>query len=209
MTLKIQNVIDQVSDGRPDDRDWTRLEAFYIHRCGVDSETGIVLGYDAIEICAAFTGKDPRWPEVAKATGGQVAYSLMVGGNLGPPEFDGVIWQTLPLDEIGYHARRFSKPGLGIGLIFDGRVAPASEKQYQSLTDLLALLSVAFGKDPYRYIRGHGEEKGAHDGSKAPGFPNACPGGFLAMNPLRDDVATLSRDVARRQLHDAGLVFTL
>jgi len=207
--MLIENVIPEVYDGNSQFRDWTKLEAFYVHRVGVDSKSGIVLGHNAVEICNVFTGKDPRWPEVSRVTGGQLAYSLMIGGDLGPADYDGRVWQCLPLEEIGHHARRFSKHGLGIGLIFDGRVAPASAAQYGSLVDLLALLCVAFGKDPYRVIKGHGEERASHDGSKAPGGVNACPGDLLVMNHVRDDVATLVQDNARRQLFDSGLIFSV
>jgi hypothetical protein len=118
--LKIENVIARVSDGRPQVRDWQKIVGPMIHRVGIDDQTGTVLGFDAVSICDHFTGRDQTYPSVAKATGGQLAYSIMIGGNRGPPELDGKIWQTLPLDEIGHHARRFgSMPYLGIGCIGD------------------------------------------------------------------------------------------
>lgn len=205
--IRIENVIGRCYDGRADLRDPETLETFYVHRCGVDLQTEVVLGYDAPSVSDHFTGRDKTYPEVAKATGGENAYAIMIGGNLGPPELDGKIWQTLPLAEIGYHARRFSKAGLGIGLIFDGRYKPASPKQHASLVDILALLCVGYGKDPFRCVKGHGEEAGAHDGSKAPGKPAACPGDLLRMNPLRDDIAQIMKESARRKLADAGLIY--
>lgn len=208
--MKIANVIKRVYDDSKRERNWEKLHGAMIHRVGVDDQTGIVLGYDAISISDHFTGKDGQYPSVAKATGGELAYSIMIGGDRGPPRFDGKIWQTLPLDEVGYHGRRFSVPYLGIGCIGDFREGvgqPMSPKQYNSLVDSLVLVCNAFSWDPYRDLKGHGEVPKAHDGSKAPGRPAACPGDLLNLNFLRDDVATLIRDNARRYLHAAGLVF--
>lgn len=211
--VPIENMILRVDDGRSQIRDWEKLTGPMVHRTGLDDETGVVLGYDAASICDHFTGKDTTYPEVAKATGGQLAYSIMIGGDRGPPELDGKIWQTLPLDEIGHHARRFgSIPYLGIACVGDFREGvgrPMSDLQRASLVDLLALLCAAFGWDPYRDIKGHGEVPKTHDGSKAPGKPAACPGDLVKLNILRDDAAILMRDSGRRQLHDAGLVFSL
>jgi hypothetical protein len=205
--MNIINVIDRVSDNRVSHRSWDKLKTIYLHRCGVDQKSGVVLGYDAPSVCDHFTGRDKTYPEVAAATGGEIAYSLMIGGDAGPPEFDGLIWQCLPLNEIGYHARRFSKEGLGIGLIFDGRVSPPSQKMYASLVDLLGLLCLGLGLNPYKSIRGHGEEPGAHGGSKAPGQPHACPGDLLVPNHVRDDTATIMREKGLRKLASSGLVF--
>ena len=204
-------MIAEVSDGHPMIRDWTKIQGGAVHRVGLDDQTGVVLGYDAVSISAHFTGEDTTYPLVARATGGQLAYSIMIGGDRGPPDLDGVVWQTLPLDDYGHHARRFSKPWIGIGCIGDFRKdvgRPMSPSQRASLVDILALITPALGWDPYRDIKGHGEIKGAHGGEKTPGKPAACPGDWVAMNTIRDDVATLARDGARRRLHEAGVIFT-
>lgn len=209
--IEIESVIPACYDGKLKLRDPDEIAGAMVHRVGIDCQTGAVLGYDAISISNAFTGKDPKWADVAKATGSQNAYSLMIGGDLGPEPFDGKIWQLMPLNEIGYHARRFSSPYLGIGCIGDFRKnegRPMSPKQRASLVDLLALLCAAFSWNPYQKIKGHGEVGGAHSGAKAPGKPAACPGDLVDMYAIRDDVATLGRESARRQLADAGLVFT-
>ncbi len=209
--MKISNVINRVHDKRDRERNWEKLHGAMVYRVGIDDQTGITLGFDAVSISDHFTGKDKRYPSVAKATKGDLAYSIMIGGDRGPPRFNGKIWQTLTLDEVGSHARRWSAPYLGIGCIGDFRKGVGkkmSPKQYASLTDLLVLICNAFSWDPYRDIKGHGEVPKAHGGEKAPGEPAACPGDLLNMNHLRDDVATLIRDNARRHLHDAGLIFT-
>jgi len=203
----IENIIEYANDGQPRERDFEKLQGIMVHRCGVDLQTGTVLGYDGRSVCDAFLGRVGRFRDVAQATGGQNAYSIYIGGDLGPEEFDGKIWQALPLDEVGYHGRRFSVAYLGIGLIFDGRERAASPAQYASLVDLCAELCAAWTWDPYKKIKAHGEVPKAHNGTKAPGEPAACPGDLLGMNALRDDVSTMMKDRARRSLYDAGLIF--
>ena len=204
----IENIIGELDDGKHRERDWTSVEGFMVHRCGVDLKTGVVLGYDGRRVGEAFIGKRPEWEDVAKATGYQNAYTLFIGGDLGPPALDGKVWQALPLDEVGYHGRRFSPGYIGIGCIADPRVKPMSRKQRRTLEDLLAALCVGWAKDPYRAIRGHGEIAKAHDGSKAPGKRNACPGlTQVELNVLRDDVAQLVKEKGLVELHRAGLIF--
>lgn len=202
----ILDIRDKLDDRRSRMRN--RVEGIMVHRCGVNLRDKITIGYDGLTIGKAFIGKSPQWEEVAKATGHENAYTCYIGGNLGPPEFDGVIWQALALDDIGAHARRFSARFIGLGLIADPRVQPVSESQRWSLIELMAMICPAFDLDPYRHIRGHGEVKDSHDGSKAPGKINACPGDTLNMNLVRDDVALLIQDKNKRRLHDAGLVYT-
>jgi N-acetyl-anhydromuramyl-L-alanine amidase AmpD len=201
---KIENIIELVKDRRQADRSESWIDRLYFHRCGVDSKTGIVLGYDARSVSDHFTGRNQEYPEVANATGGENAYSIMIGGDLGPAEYDGKLWQLLPISEIGYHARRFgSKRGIGIGLIFDGRTRPASPSQYASAVDLAAHLCVAYDLYPYRDCVGHGEDATAHNGSKAPGKPAACPGDYFDMELVRDDIALavagIDENARRRQ----------
>lgn len=204
---EIRNIIDYADDGKHRERDFEKLKGIAIHRCGVDLRTGVTLGYSAPDVLDAFLGRREEFSAVAKATGSENAYSIYIGGKLGEPEFDGQIWQALPLSEVGYHARRFSAPYLGIGMIGDFRVQPSSTRQYNSLIWLLTEICRAFTFDPYKCVSGHGELKNAHDGSKAPGKPNACPGDLLVMNHVRDDTAVEMREAARQRLHESGLVF--
>lgn len=203
---KVRNLINFAADGRQKQRDRDELEGIMVHRCGVDLRTGTVLGYEARGVVSEFLGRG-SYPEVAKATGGENAYTIMIGGNLGPAEFDGAIWQLLSLDEVGHHARRFSAKYLGVALIADPREQPCSPMQYGSLVDFCAEVCAGWGWDPYKMIRGHGEVRGAHGGNKAPGEPYACPGDLLDMNGLRYDVETMIKDQARSRLADAGLIF--
>lgn len=207
--MQIENIIDYADDGKHRQRDWKKIEGIMLHRCGVDLETEVVLGHDGRSVCDAFLGRVPKWIEAAKATGSQNAYTFFIGGDLGSSEYDGKIWQALPLNEVGYHGRRFSLPYVGVGLIFDGRYKSASDLQYDAAIDLVADLCVALGLDPYKCVKGHGEVKGAHGGSKAPGRPAACPGHkkYINLNILRDDVAVIMRDRARRRLYEAGIIF--
>lgn len=207
--MKIESIIDEVWDGKYVKRDWEANTSLMVHRCGVDLLYDHVFGYDAISVANTFLGKNPKYPEVAKVTGGQNPYTFYIGGDLGPEEFDGRIWQALPLDEVGYHARRFSSPMIGVGLIFDGRKKKPSDKQYNSLVDLLHLICRAYAWEPYKKILGHGEVDGAHGGTKTPEGPDACPGHpqFINMNIVRDDVATMTKHIARAELYEAGLVF--
>lgn len=182
-------------------------QGIMVHRCGVNRKTGVVLGYCGPDVLDAFLGRVPRWKKVAKATGGENAYSIYIGGDCGPAELDGLIWQAIPLEEVGYHARRFSAPYIGIGCIGDYRVDEMSAVQYNSLTGICSELCLGFGWSSYTNIKGHGEQPGAHDGSKAPGKPAACPGDLLDMNGLRYDVEQIMQERARMRLHDAGLIF--
>ena len=205
--LGVQNIIDIVADGHDQRRDLGDIEGIMIHRVGVDSETGVELGFDGQTLAEIFTGRREEWVEVANVTGRQNAYSLYIGGNLGPKKYDGAVWQACALDEVGHHARRFSKPYIGIGCIGDFRHHQPSDKQWNVLVDICAELCSAFMWNPYKRIKGHGEIPKAHGGEKAPGMPAACPGDLLDMYVLRDEVAVLIKEVARRRLHESGLVF--
>lgn len=200
----IESVISQLWDGRPWERDFDEIQGFAVHRAGINLVTGQVIGTTALAIGEAFIGKRKEWREVAKATGFQQPYTFMVGGDQGAPQHDGVIWQCLPMSEIGAHARRWSTPYIGVCVIADPRRKACSLPQYSALVDLLAALCSAYAFDPFRAVRGHGELQG---GSKAAGEPGECPGSLLKMNPLRDDVARVMREPHRRELTDSGLIW--
>lgn len=210
----IESIIGQVDDGDHDERSIETIEGVMIHRVGLDHQTGVVLGYDAESVCAAFNGLAPEWAEVARATGGENPYTLLIGGNCGPPEFDGKIWQALPLDELGPHGRRWASPRyLGIACIGDFRERysrPPSSRQTASLVSLVAALCLALGLEADQ-VKGHGEIACAHSGSKAPGEPAACPGDLLDMRLLRSTIAGemsfAGRLAACESLLGAGLVY--
>ena len=195
--MRIVDIIDEVADGKHQHRDLESMRGVAVHRVGHE------LGDDAVEICRRFTDD----PEVARYTGGQVPYTLIIGGSDGPSTNDGCVWQCLPLDEIGHHARRWSVPYLGLACIGDFRHAPPTDAQYHALVDVLAELCAGFRWDPYQRIKGHGEIKDAHDGSKAPDQANACPGHLLNTNALRYDVERMMLELARLRLSESGLVW--
>jgi len=197
---RIINIIEESYDGNNQPRRG-EIKGIMLHRCGIDLKTGIILGVNGNEISDVFTGKNPRFPTVTAATGGQNPYTLYVGGHR---EADGVIWQALPLNEIGHHARRWSSPFIGIACIGDFRKETPSDAQLAALIDLLAGLCAAFAFDPYRAIRGHGEVQG---GEKAPDAPGACPGSMMNLNAIRYDTEQVMKERACRALLERGIVF--
>lgn len=199
LNIHIEDVIAKVDDGKPATRDMSLLDTIAVHRCGKDLKFNVDSGSTAEEVCAHFTGKDNKFPEMAKATGGEVPYSFMIGGNLGAPEADGVIWQCLPLSDIGRHAARWNVRAVGVAVIADPRVRPCSDAQYASLVDLLTLLCLAIKQGP-SCIKGHMELPGA---SSDP--TKVCPGPLLPLDVLRADVAKANADVAQQLAVLAGI----
>ena len=200
-------IIDRVRDHRTQTRSMGAVRGLMIHRCGIDLKSGVVIGYDAVEICDAFTGRDERWPTVAKATNGQNPYTFYVGGDRGHADLHGQVWQALDLNEIGHHGRGCSSTHIGIGLIGDFRVDMPGAKQWGAAVSLCADLCLMLGLAPSRVV-GHGEVDEAHGGSKAPGQPAACPGDRLVMGVFRESLSgvmktRVNRDAAWR-LEDSG-----
>jgi hypothetical protein len=192
----VDRVIHLVDDGKPQHRDIDAVGGIMLHRVGVDLRTGVAIGYEAVEIAEAFIGRNPRWRSVSQVTGSQNAYTFYIGGDLGPGQYDGRVWQALPLDEIGHHGLRFSKSHIGIACVGDFRVKPPSEKQWNAAVDLCADLCLFFGVISRRIV-GHGEVPGSHNGAKAPGKPAACPGDLWGMTAFRQSV----RQDMRSKIH--------
>jgi hypothetical protein len=211
--IQIRDVTKDVADGSHRRRDAHAIKRIAVHRCGVDLVWSNLIGYDAITICDAFADRDPHWVDtVAKATRCEIPYTLMLGGNLGPDEYDGVIWQTLPMLEIGAHARRWNHVAIGVAVIADPRVRPLSDKQHANLVELLSDLTQAFKIDPLAidddgspFLAGHTELPGA---SKDPN--KQCPGKYLPMANLRQQVAEASAKANKTRALDrlvaAGMV---
>lgn len=195
--LEIKDITALVDDGKPHERA-KRVSKIAIHRVGLDLYNHINLGPTAQDICAHFTGRNGVFPEVAKATGGEVPYTFIVGG--GSDTYDGVIWQCLPVMDVGRHARRWNEEAIGVACIGDFRVKPPTRAQVHAVTDLCVELCLSLGIGPEE-IWGHME------------LPNAsadrdkeCPGMFFDVERLRDDVwACIKRDALAR-LDSAGLV---
>ena len=209
--MEIIDVIDQCQNRRGQrHRELWQIKGIMVHRCGINLVDKVTIGYDPVTIAGAFTGTNPNWPEVRRATGGDMPYSFLIGGDgdrsVSPADsMDGIIWQCLPLSSVGPHARGYSRDYISIGLVADPRVRALTRKQYDSLVDLCVHLyhSVA---DPYpRWIVGHGEVDGAHGGTKSPGEKDACPGDMLPMHRLRDDVKSMLKRRAYRDLMSMGV----
>jgi len=191
--LSFINIIDRVSDGKFKQRDWGKHDGLGIHRVGYDHLTKVNLGETAPEICDHFTGKNSQYPEVARATGGENAYTIMIGAS-------GAVWQCLPLGDIGYHARRWSYNCVGIAVIGDPRYVELPHKQYWALVDVCVLLSRVLGTSKEQ-IRGHDELKGGSKNTK-----KECPGRLLIMDDLRFEVDAVMRSTAENEAHRVGLV---
>jgi hypothetical protein len=206
--MRVEYVIEQAFDGGYLERDINAIQGIMVHRVGVDlkARPPTVVGRSALEICQAFQGKVKHLLDVARATGYQNPYTVIIGGDQVGAVHDGTIWQVMPLDEVGWHARRWSRGYIGVACIGDFRVQAPSRRQRAALVFTLAVLCGRLGLLPYKQIKAHGEVAGAHDGTKAPGQPNACPGDLLNMDLLRDDVALVLK--ARSTLHLSADIFT-
>lgn len=206
--MRVEYVLERAFDGKYLERDITAVKGIMVHRVGIDlkAKPPVVIGHDAIEICYAFQGKVKHLLDVARVSGYQNPYTIMIGGDHISAEHDGTVWQVMPLDEVGWHARRWSSGFIGVACIGDFRVQAPSRSQRASLVFTLAVLCGRLGLDPYKHIKGHGEVPDAHDGTKAPGKPNACPGDLLDLDLVRDDVALVGK--ARSILHLSNDIFT-
>ena len=200
-------IIETVRDHRYQHRPMSSVKGIMLHRVGVDLVTGIVIGYEAVEICDAFCGRQPRWHRVAAVTGGQNPYTFYVGGDRGHLDLHGKLWQALELTEIGHHGRSASRSHIGIGLIGDFRVQPPGAKQWGAAVSLCADLCLTYDV-PSKRVVGHGEVPSAHGGEKAPGRGAACPGHLLPMDVFRQQVAQVRLKRVRKdafwRLEDHG-----
>ena len=177
MNLNFTDVISQCDDGKHRTRTpLLDIDTIAVHRIGKS------LGEDAITICRRFTDD----PEVAKYTGGEVPYGWIIGAG-------GIIWQCLPISEVGAHARRWNKQAVGVACIGDFRKHDMPGVQYDSLIKLLAALQFGFPRD--LAIKGHDELPGAS------ADPNKkCPGDKLSMSNVRQSVAAYLEGEHLREL---------
>lgn len=186
------NIIDEVDDGHPAERDWKNHDGITVHRVGYNYVTGINLGETAAEICHHFTGRNPKYPGVARATRGELPYTIMIGK-------PGLVWQCLPLGDIGHHARRWSLRTIGVAVIGDPRYVELTHEQYWALVDVCSLLSRVLGTSSNE-IQGHDERPRSSRHRKA------CPGRLLDMANLRSEVSMVMRASAETEALRANLV---
>lgn len=180
--MRIENIIESVRDGKPRDRKITPI-GVGVHRVGVDHGTGIDLGDSAFSVCNHFNGRNTRYPEIARATGGHLPYTLIV-------EEYGLVAQCLRISDMGFHARRWSRPYIGVAAIGDFRTKSPSRAQWVAAVDIVAFLCHEFGIDPLGYseplvptVAGHDElPSGSRDAGKR------CPGDRWNMEAFRREV---------------------
>jgi hypothetical protein len=206
--IRIIDAIAECDDGITTERNRSKIKRIVVHRVGKDMKYGINLGDTAWEISDHFTGKNDQYPEVKKATGGENAYTLMIGGDCGDSQWDGVAWQILHPDDVGHHARRWwNVTALGIACIGDFRIKAVSPKQYEALVAVCAELCPLLGIDPLGYddrkvpyLAGHDQLPG---GSSDPN--KECPGMYLPMDRVRADVSMVIKSGAGERLRDLGM----
>jgi len=126
------------------------------------------------------------------ALGSRMTYTFVVRPH-------GLIEQALPLDVLGWHAKGYSRTWVGIVCVGDFRHHPMPPVQYDSLVDLLAMLSQRRGSIN---VRGHDQLDG---GSADPN--KECPGRLLSIPDLHESVKLWLRSQATNTLAQAGVVF--
>lgn len=165
----------ELDDGKDRVRSEEEIDTLIIHRVGKDSRTKANLGDTGPEIARKFLFD----PAIAKYTGGQNPYTFYIGS-------DGTIWQALPVDEVGNHARRWNKRGIGIACIGDFRDVSPSKAQFEACVDLCAYLLKCLGLR-HDAVGGHSEF-----GATATNSPNKeCPGSRFDLPYLRHQLANL------------------
>ena len=196
--MRIINMRRIVDNGRTKTRT-KPIEGIAIHRTGVDTRTGVILGWDPQTILDHFKGENPRYPEVAAAVGRRIPYQFMVGGG---GCNDGTVWQCLGAkNEWGPHARGWSEKLISIAAIGDfrsGAMAP-TPCQWTATADLVAVLASAFRLDP-EAVYGHDELPG---GSSNPA--KQCPGDQWDMREFRKYVAGSMQCLSETHLIELGL----
>ena len=181
VNLQVINRIAECSDRTVRRRDLSAVSRIIVHR--IDG-----LGESAIEICDRFQTD----PDVAKYTGGENPYHFFILRS-------GQVEQACPLVEMTYHARRFNLAGIGVACIGDFRKHEPPQEQWRSLVDLCAVLRI------WRelVIVGHTEL-----GSSATSDPaKECPGRYLPISGLIQDVQVVERLTRERSVVDCGIIF--
>lgn len=158
----ILNRIQECSDGRERLMDLERRVISVVHR----TETG----HDAVEIAREYIHNEAA----GRFTGHQMPYTFVIGR-------DGTIEQALKLSDYGPHAKAWNSKGVGIGCVGDFRNHRMPSAQYSSLVKLLAALS-SWMNGP-QSVYGHDELRDSMADAR-----KECPGGYMNMNELRDDV---------------------
>lgn len=189
--VKVQDLIEYCEPPRK--RRSRAQSLVWIHRIGE------VCGRSVSEIARFFISG-----EGAPYTGGNMAYHYVVLGDC--------VQQALPLEEQGYHARRWGNAhGIGVAIRGDFRFDRPTPLQWAMAASLCADLVPLLRPHSYevrdllpnhlRYglpVVGHGEVRGTFSRSSEKDQPNgrnACPGQHWDMRTFRADV---EREILRR-----------
>lgn len=172
---RVSNIIEEVRDRRQRERDVSRIKKIILHRVGKNIPLGLSLGDTGPEIARRFLYD----PKVAKFTGWENPYTFYIGARVGR------IWQALPVDEVGNHARRWNRAGLGAALIGDFRHEEPSRAVWGAAIVLCNYLVRCLGLTP--------EDVEPHTGGSLTGTSASaskeCPGGKWDMDRFRRELA--------------------
>jgi len=97
---------------------------------------------------------------------------------------NGSVSQCLPFNRIGWHARRYSRKYLGLGIVGDTRIRPPTDEQMESVLKTLWWCSMQRGGVVDTF--GHTEKQDATSWNG-----HQCPGRFVDMDEVR--AAVLAR----------------
>ena len=167
--LQIKNVIAECDDGKHKVRDLSRCNKIIVHRIGPD--LGIMTCTSMVDVA--------KWMKIhpqESHTGGEMPYTF------GILPTDGTVEQCLELSDVGPHARRFSTEAVSIACLGDFRHMEPTLPQWTSLVTIcIELCNWMGGGNAMLY--GHDE---LQDASKDKN--KKCPGRYLDMNTLRNEV---------------------
>lgn len=177
--MKILDRIAQCDDGRHRAAGLAERMRLAIHRTEA--------GTDAASIARTYR----EHPQARAVTAGQMPYTFVVTRGAR-------VEQALPLHEHGPHARAWSDSSIGIGCIGDFRTEAIGMDQFNALVRLCAHLCRWLGAVE---VFGHDEMPGAsRDAGKE------CPGRYINMASLREQIRGEMRHKAERNLRDMGVV---
>ena len=166
MNLRVIDYIREANDGRIIPRTVDDVKHVIIHRAGLS------IARTPDKLIEAF--QDTREFAAGSFTGGQIPYTFLI-------TTDGRVYQLLHVDDVGWHARRWSLTGIGVAVAGDFRNHEPTEEQWDSLLELSALLCYWIG--PGYQLAGHTELPLATNIAG-----KECPGSHLDMAELREQV---------------------
>jgi len=153
----------KASNGKHNKRSLGLIQNIIVHRLG--PKAGITVN----EVTESFLNTDKY--AAGSYTNGQQPYHFWV-------DVAGRAYQLIPLDEVGWHALRWSKNSVGIACSGDFRISPPTDAQLQTLTGICLALVLWIGDD--WKIFGHTELPGA-----TLDLGKECPGKFMDIPTLR------------------------